>query len=145
MSINKTVKADATLVEDFKVELHAGKHTLFIDQPPAMGGTDAGPNPLEYNLFSLAGCCVTIAGIIAKQKHLNIRKLSAHVEGDLNSEVFMGKNRDDRAGFQNIRVVFDIDADMTEEEKKAFAEEVSARCPVAENLVHPSAIKLSLN
>ena len=145
MSINKTVKADATLIEDFKIELHAGNHTLYIDQPPAMGGTDAGPNPLEFNLFSLVGCCVTIGNIVAKQKHLNIRKLSAHAEGDLNSEVFMGKNRDDRAGFQTIRVVLDIDADMTEEEKEAFAQEVSARCPVAENIVHPCAIKLSVN
>ncbi|MBI9044675.1 MAG: OsmC family protein [Anaerolineaceae bacterium] len=145
MATNKTITADAKLLDGFKIELKAREFKMYIDQPPAMGGTNTGPNPLEYNLFSLAGCCVTIANLIAKQRKYAIRGLSAHAEASLNSEVFMGKNEEDRAGFQDINITLEIDADMTEEEKMAFAQEVEERCPVAENMLNASKIHLSVN
>lgn len=141
MSVNKTVQVDAKLLEGYKIELKARNHTLFIDQPEAGGGKNEGANPLEFNLFSLAGCCLTIGQIIAKQKRLDIRGLEARAEGDLNTDVFMGKTNSDQAGFQEIRIFLKIDADMSLEEKKAFAEEIEARCPVAENLINPSTVK----
>lgn len=145
MTANKTVNVDAKLLDGYKIELKARDHRLYIDQPEASGGKNEGPNPLEYNLFSLAGCCVTIGYIIAKQKRLDIRGLEAHAEGEINTEVFMGKSNHDRAGFSEVRVKLTIDADMTQEEKEAFAHEIESRCPVAENLLNPSAIKLVVN
>lgn len=62
------------------------------------------------------------------------------VEGDLDTMVLMGKNTDDRAGFQEIRVVVDVDADMSREEKEKFVQDVELRCPVTDNIKHGSSV-----
>ena len=48
MAKMKTISIEAKLDEKFKVEVKAGDRTMYVDQPKAAGGTDAGPNPLEY-------------------------------------------------------------------------------------------------
>lgn len=136
MPINKTIKVEANLQEGFQIELKARNFTMYIDQPEAMGGKNVGPNPLEYQLFSLAGCICTIGRIVAKQKNIPLRGLTCEVEGGLNSEVFMGKNKEDRPGFWDFNLVVTVDADMTQEEKEAFIHEVDSRCPVSDTFAN---------
>ena len=102
---NKNVSVDAVLVEGFKIEVRSRQHVSIVDQPPAGGGTDAGPTPLEYLFVSLAGCFGTIGQIIARQRRLPVRKIEVHVEGDLDTDVLMGKRDDIRAVLSGIRVV----------------------------------------
>lgn len=130
----KLVSVDAAQVDGFKIEVKSRQHVSIVDQPEAGGGTDAGPTPLEYLFVSLAGCIVTIGHIVAKQRHLPVRKIEAHVEGELDTDVLMGKSTAVRAGFQNIRVHVKVDADMTQEEKEAFIHDVDERCPISDNV-----------
>lgn len=130
----KTVSVDAALIEGFKIEVKSRQHVSVVDQPPAGGGIDAGPTPLEYLFVSLAGCIVTIGQIIAKQRRLPVRNIEVHVEGELDTDVLMGKTQDVRAGFQGIRVITKIDADMSQEEKEAFLRDIDARCPISDNI-----------
>ncbi len=130
----KLVSVDAVITEGYKVETKSRQHISIVDQPPAGGGTDAGPTPLEYLFVSLAGCIATIGQIVAKQRQLPVRKIEVHVEGELDTDVLMGKRNDVRAGFTNIRVLTKIDADMTHEEKVAFLHDVDARCPISDNI-----------
>ncbi len=130
----KHVSIDAAQIDGFKIEVKARQHVAYVDQPPAGGGTDSGPTPLEYLFFSLASCIVTIGHVVAKQKQLPVRKIEVTVEGDLNTDVFLGKNTEERAGFTGITVHTKIDADMTREEKEAFLHEVDVRCPISDNI-----------
>ncbi|MBI9048674.1 MAG: OsmC family protein [Anaerolineaceae bacterium] len=141
MAINKTIKVEASLQEGFQIELKARNFTMYIDQPESMGGKNIGPNPLEYQLFSLAGCICTIGKIVAKQQKIILRGLTCSVEGGLNSEVFMGKSNGDRAGFQDMSLVVNVDADMTQEQKEAFIHEVDKRCPVSDTFANVSPLK----
>ncbi len=77
---------------------------------------------------------MTIGHIVAKQKRLAIRKIEVHVEGELDTDVLMGKNTEVRAGFSGIRVRTKIDADMSLQEKEQFLREVDARCPISDNI-----------
>ena len=77
---------------------------------------------------------MTIGHIVAKQQHLVVRKIEVHVEGELDTDVLMGKNKEVRAGFSGIRVHTKIDADMSQEEKEKFLREVDARCPISDNI-----------
>ena len=131
---NKLVSIDAVQIDGFKIEAKSRQHSSFIDQPPAGGGTDSGPTPLEYLFISLASCIITIGHIIAKQRQLPVRKIEVHVEGNVNPDIFMGKSTEDRAGFSAIRVITKIDADMSQEEKEAFLKDVDARCPISDNI-----------
>lgn len=130
----KTVSVDAALIEGFKIETRSRQHISIVDQPTDGGGTDVGPTPLEYLFVSLAGCIVTIGQIIAKQRRLPVRNIEVHVEGELDTDVLMGKTQDVRAGFQGIRVITKIDADMSQEEKEAFLRDIDARCPISDNI-----------
>ncbi len=130
----KLVTVDATQVDGFKIETKSRQHISVVDQPISGGGTDAGPTPLEYLFVSLAGCIITIGQIVAKQRRLPIRKIDVHVEGELDTDVLMGKTDTVRAGFSGVRVITKIDGDLTKEEKEAFLHEVDARCPISDNI-----------
>jgi uncharacterized OsmC-like protein len=134
----KTVKVDSTWKEGMRIDVAAGGHTLIVDQPAGMGGKDEGANPLQYQLVSLGGCIGTIALIIAKQERIDIKALSVGVEADIDTDFLMGKTTEGRAGFTEIRVNAKIDADMTDEEKKAFLARVDARCPISDILANNS-------
>ena len=141
---NKNVSVDAVLVEGFKIEVRSRQHVSIVDQPPAGGGTDAGPTPLEYLFVSLAGCFGTIGEIIARQRRLPVRKIEVHVEGDLDTDVLMGKRDDIRAGFSGIRVVVKLDADMTQAEKEQFVHDIDARCPISDNIINLSPVEFAV-
>jgi len=130
----KNVSIEAVQVAGFKIETRSRQHIAIVDQPVAGGGTDAGPTPLEYLFVSLAGCIVTIGHIVAKQRQLPVRSISVRVEGELDTDVLMGKRSDVRSGFSDIRIHVKIDADMTQAEKEAFLKEVDARCPISDNI-----------
>ena len=137
----KLVSVDAVQSDGFKIETKSIQHVAIVDQPVAGGGTDAGPTPLEYLFISLAGCVVTIGHIIAKQKHLPVRKIEVHVEGELDTDVLMGKSSAVRPGFSAIRVLTKVDADMTQAEKEAYVKEIDARCPISDNIHNLSPIE----
>ncbi|MFZ3070530.1 MAG: OsmC family protein [Anaerolineaceae bacterium] len=140
----KNVSVDVSQLEGFKIETRTRGHIAMVDQPENSGGTDTGPTPLEYLFVSLGSCIVSIALIVARQQRLPIRKIDAHVEGDLDTDVFMGKRKDFRAGFTGIRVSVSIDGDLNQEEKERFLQEVEARCPVTENLRNLTPVEVSV-
>ena len=141
MATIKTVSVEAKLLEGYKIETKARGHIAIVDQPVAGGGVDVGPTPLEYLFISLAGCVVTIGQIIAKQRHLPVRGIEVKVEGDLDTEVLMGKSTAVRAGFQGIRIHVKIDADMTQAEKEQYLHEIDARCPISDNVLNLTPIE----
>jgi len=131
-------------LEKFLIETKAGAHTAYVDQPPAMGGTDKGPTPLDYVFISLAGCLITVAKIVANQKRIVLHDVSVEVEGELNLEVLRGQDDKDRAGFKSFKVAMKVDADLSKEEKQAFIEEVDRRCPISDNLMHTTPMEIVL-
>lgn len=118
------------------MEIKAGNHTLLIDQPTGMGGTDSGPNPLEYCLISLAGCIGAIGRIIANQRKMDVRGFDISVEGELDTDNLLGLSGEQRAGFKTIKVSVGIDADMSIAEKQAFLSEIDSRCPISDNIAN---------
>ena len=134
MARMKTVSVEAKLDEKFKIDVHAGGHVMVVDQPKAAGGADAGPSPLEYFFASLAGCIGTVARIMANQKRIPLRGIDMKIEGDFDVETLLGKSKENRAGFAGIKVVLNIDADMSKAEKESFVHEIESRCPVSDNI-----------
>ena len=138
----QTVSITATQKKGFTIETNARNHTLFVDQPTNGGGEDAGPTPLEYLFISLASCLVTVGHIIAKQERLPVRNIAVRVEGELDTDVLMGKHTDVRTGFSLIRVFATIDADMTLEEKQQLLEKIYQRCPISDNIHNSTPVQM---
>lgn len=140
----KTFHVEAKQVDRFQVEAVCGEHTIVIDQPKAVGGNGAGPCPVEYVLAGFAACILNVAFVVAGERDLALRSMTVRVEGDLNPAKFVGMPTDDRAGFQSIRLITNIDADMTLAEKEDFLRAVEARCPVSDNLAGTTPVDIVL-
>ena len=136
----KTVSVNAVGGKGFRIDVAARDFNMIVDQPPAMGGVNSGPNPLEYALASLAACMVTVGKIIAKQERIDLRGMTAKVDGDVEVDVLMGKNKELRAGFLEVRMELTIDADMTAEEKHAFVEKIETRCPISDMIANATPV-----
>lgn len=108
------------------------------------GGENAGPNPLEVFLSSLGGCICAIGRIISNQRRLNVRGITAVVEGDIDKNVLMGITKEGRSGFVELRSFVTIDADLTNEEKDSLLQEIASRCPVADNIKFESKLVASM-
>lgn len=73
-------KTDNWAEADFKghaksiVTVKSG-HTLIVDEPKRLGGTDEGPSPTGYLASSFAGCTVVILERCAKDAKLEIESL----------------------------------------------------------------------
>lgn len=140
MAAIKTVTVTAHGPDNWKIETHAGKHLSIVDQPESLGGNDQGPSPLDYIFVALAGCIITIGKMVAMQKRITLRSMECVINGDINLDVLRGKEMNERSGFKNISVEVKIDADLTDQEKKGFMEEIDRRCPVSDNLINTTPI-----
>jgi putative redox protein len=144
MAALKTVKVTATGPEKWLITTKAGVHTALVDQPEAMGGDNQGPSPLDYVFISLAGCLITIGKIVAGQRQIDLRGMEVEVSGELNLDVLRGKEKNERAGFKSIVATVKVDADLSDEEKKSFLEEVDKRCPISDNLMNTTPVEIKL-
>jgi uncharacterized OsmC-like protein len=134
---------EASTVNSTRVDVCAGSHAFSIDEPVRMGGTDAGPNPVEYLLGALAGCLNVTGHLVAKEMGFTIESMDIRLEGNLDPLVFMGKKTGVRAGFKEIRVWIDMKSDASEEKLHQWAQAVELRCPVSDNLHNSTPLKIA--
>jgi len=145
MAKMKTVSVEAKLSEKFNIEVKAGNHTVYVDQPKAGGGDDAGPNSIEYLFTALAGCIAVTARIIALQKKITLKGMDINVEGSFDTEIILGKSRENRPGLTGINVTLNIDSDMSKSEKEAFVHDIESRCPILDNIANTTPVKVEIS
>ena len=139
-----TFSIDATGDSATKTTVSVRDFTFVVDEPPALGGDDAGPNPVEYLLGALAGCLNVVGYLVADEMEMTLGDLDIHIEGDLDPAAFQGADTDARAGYQEVRVDLDVDTDADAETLEQWLAAVEARCPVSDNLGAATPLSLSL-
>lgn len=111
-----------------------GGKEVIIDEPPSLGGTDKGPNPVEYVLAALGGCINVLVTTFAKSFDVEIKDVQVHIEGDLDPDGFLGKNPNVRPGYEEIRYRVELDSPSPQEKINALLEHVDKICPVKDTL-----------
>ena len=135
-----TFDAHGTAETPTKLTVKVRDFTLTIDEPPSLGGEDAGPNPVEYILAGFMGCMNVVVHMVARERGVKINSLEVEASGPLDPRRLEGKPTDERAGYQSIELVFTIDADASEEEIAEVVRIAETRCPVSDNLSNPTPI-----
>ncbi|WP_406272649.1 OsmC family protein [Nocardia sp. NBC_00881] len=107
-----------------------GKHTVRVDEPPALGGADTAPNPVEVYLASLIACQVVTYRFWAQRLGITIDDLAVTAEGDLDVRGFFGLDGAIRPGFQVVRVTVRVSGPETEQRYTELQQAVDAHCPV---------------
>lgn len=107
-----------------------GKYRVEVDEPPALGGENKAPNPVEYYLASLVSCQIVTLRFWAEKLGIEVGEISARAEGDMDVRGFFGFDDTVRPGFGEVRVVVTITGPETPERYRELQEAADAHCPV---------------
>jgi uncharacterized OsmC-like protein len=121
-----------------------GRHTIEVDEPPALGGEDAAANPVEYYLASLLSCQVVTWRVWADKLGIAVDHLSARAEGDLDVQGFFGFDDSVRPGFSAVRVVVTVTGPESRERYLQLQDAVDAHCPVLDLTRNPTPVQTTL-
>jgi putative redox protein len=108
-----------------------GPHTLVADEPVESGGDDAGPEPHEWLLASLATCTSITVKMYATRKAWPLESVEVSVSGDHVDGTFVMKHHVKLRG-------------PLTDEQRARLFEVADRCPVHKVLYGPIRIDTDL-
>ena len=65
---------------------------------------DKGATPVEYVLVGLASCLTAGVAAIAQHRNIQLRKVTATIEGNMDLQGILGIDSDVRNGFGGIKV-----------------------------------------
>lgn len=128
-----TYKVKAKKGKEPFVMVYARNHGIVIDEPTDKGGTDAGMNPVELLLGSIASCLTLTLSIYAEAMGVRAENIEIDVEGDMNSAGMKGSARV-RPGYQSIRVAISVETDVKEEVFQQVVDLALLRCPVEDSV-----------
>jgi Predicted redox protein, regulator of disulfide bond formation len=137
-----TFKSDVTWEHRPAMHARVGKHDVIMDEVAAAGGTDEGPNPLQYLLSSLGGCFIAMGRLVAQEMGLDIKSIRCQVEGDIDNDGLLAKNPAVRPGFLAIRMKLHADTAEDQARMAEWLKQVEARCPVKNCLSTPVPIEV---
>jgi len=117
---------------------------LVSDEPPALGGSNTGPNPVEQVLAALGNCLAVGYAANATAAGIEIKSLSIDLEGDIDLHIFLGL-ADGHAGYSGISVKVNIDSDASAADLEALHKKVTKTSPVGHTLSQAIPVKFELS
>ena len=138
-----------TKIKDFygaKAEDTSREKALIIDgdEPTVLLGSNNGANSVEALLHALASCLCTGFVYNASAQNITIKSLQFNLEGDINLEAFLGLSDTKRAGYENISVTYNVDADAPKEQLEKLFEHVKKTSPVLDMIRNPVPVSLKM-
>lgn len=127
-----------------KFVAEARNFKIVVDEPPTLGGTDHGANPVEYLLASYAGCLNVMGHLIARELGFVLKKFEIEIDGNLNPDRLFGKSFTERAGFKKIQVTLKPYAEADPGLLRKWINEIENRCPINDNLISITPIDIDV-
>ncbi len=121
-----------------KLQIKAGTRgfAITIDEPEQSGGGNTGMNPVELLLCALGGCQSIATLIFAGANGVPVEGVKIDLEGDIDTDGFMGIDPNVRNGFQEIRK--DVVVKCADKEAALQAAKMAEKqCPVADCIANP--------
>src|SRR5271167_3271049 len=104
---------DSQQVENLRSEAKIRQFSLTVDEPPTLGGSDAGPNPVELVLAALATCQEITYRAYATALGVPLDSVSVKLDGVLDLRGFFAVDERVRAGFSEIHGVVNLKSNAT--------------------------------
>ena len=137
-------KAETHQVSGLQSRARIRQFGLDIDEPPALAGTDQGPNPVELILAALGACQEITYRLYAEKLGIPIDRISVDVTGDLDLRGFFAVDDATRPGFGAIKASVTIDSPASDEEISRLQAIAEAHCPVLDILSQPTPVHLDI-
>jgi uncharacterized OsmC-like protein len=125
-------------------QAHKSEASFSADHPEVFAAEDNGITPIEYLLVGLASCLTAGVASVAQNRGIQLRSVSATVEGNHDIRGILGVDSDVRNGFNDIRVTFAIDADASKEDIEALVAQSQKRSAVFDALTNPTDVTVQV-
>jgi uncharacterized OsmC-like protein len=123
---------------------HKTEFSFDMDHPEIFASEDKGATPVEMVLTGLAGCLTAGVAAVAQHRNIQLRSVTATLEGSMDIQGILGIDADVRNGFDGIKVRFQIDADATREQIEALVAQSQKRSAVYDILTNPTEVTVSV-
>jgi uncharacterized OsmC-like protein len=117
---------------------HRSEFSIEGDHPELFAAEDQGATPVELLLVSLASCLTAGVAAVAQNREIQLRSVSATLQGDMDVRGILGADPDVRNGFSQIKVTYNIEADATPDEIKALVAQSAKRSAVFDIVTNPT-------
>ncbi len=85
---------------------HKTEFSFDADHPELFASEDNGITPVEYVLVGLASCLTAGVAAVAQNREIQLKSVSATLEGDMDVSGILGIDSDVRNGFSGIKVTY---------------------------------------
>jgi len=115
------------------------------DHPEIFASEDKGATPVEFVLVGLGSCLTAGIAAVAQHRNIQLRSVSATIEGSMDLQGILGIDSDVRNGFDGIKVTYTIDADATPDEIRALVAQSQKRSAVFDIVTNPTNVTVEVN
>lgn len=124
---------------------HKQTFTFDMDHPEIFAAEDKGVTPVEMVLTGLAGCLTAGVAAVAQARNIQLRSVTARLQGSMDVRGILGVDSDVRNGFDDVTVHFEIDADATPAEIAALVAQSQKRSAVYDTITNPTNVSVTVN
>jgi len=123
---------------------HRVTYEFDVDHPECFASEDNGATPVEFVLVGLVGCLTAGVAAVAQFRGIQLRSVTATIEGQMNVLGILGADPDIRNGFENVTVRFTIDSDASRDDLEALVAQAQKRSAVFDIVTSPTKVLVEL-
>jgi uncharacterized OsmC-like protein len=123
---------------------HRTKRTFDADHPEIFASEDNGITPVEFVLVALASCLTAGIAAVAQNREIQLRSVSATLEGGMDVRGILGMDSEVRNGFSDIKVTYKIDADASPDDIRALVAQSQKRSAVYDVITNPTNVTVEV-
>jgi uncharacterized OsmC-like protein len=139
-----TLKAEGQLGEGLSCSVQTSKALIEAGLHPATGGSGMQACSGDMLLEALVACAGVTLNAVSTALGLKVRGATVRAEGDLDFRGTLGVAKDAPVGFRDIRLTFEVDGDLTEEERASLLKLTERYCVVYQTLKASPPINVDL-
>ncbi len=132
-----TLKAQGRLGENVTCSVATAKAMVEAGLHPATGGSGLNACSGDMLLEALVACAGVTLNAVATALAVKLAGATIRAEGDLDFRGTLGVDRDAPVGFRDIRLFFDLEGDLTEEQRSSLLKLTERYCVVYQTLRNP--------
>ena len=138
-----TLKAQGVIGEGVTCSVDTGRALVEAGLHPATGGTGLHACSGDMLLEALVACAGVTLNAVATALELDVQDARITAEGDLDFKGTLGIEKQAPVGFRDIRLSFDIDGDLTDEQLATLMKLTERYCVVYQTLKSSPPIDVS--
>lgn len=138
-----TLHAEGRIGEGISCRVETGKALVDAGLHPATGGDGLSACSGDMLLQALVACAGVTLRAVATALDIPLRDALIRAEGELDFRGTLGVAKDAPVGFKEIRMIFELDTDATEEQRASLLKLTERYCVVYQTLAHSTAMRIS--